>query len=378
MNKHWIAAWGCPIAKPARKETGWMKDVTVRFDMLMTVSGEALRFHFSNLFGRVPATVTAATVALHTDTCKVDTTRMAEITFKGKQSGTMDPAGEMSSDEIPFVFKAGETLSVSLYFGELTELTTAHENSGTFIEKWVSAGDQTHNGEFPVNENAEARAYPFIHTVDALCEARCYSIIAFGDSITAQTWPDRLSRRLLALGRDDVAVVRKAISGGRVLREYPCTKYQTYGPAGLDRFSREVLQAGVKKVFILHGINDIIHPDGSPFRPVEHQPTPEELIAGLKEYVDIAHKAGIEVYASPILPFKGWRTYSEEKNAIKEAVNRWIRNEAELEGVLPFADALADPADPLALQDIYDSGDHLHPRSAGAQAMADSIPEEML
>lgn len=378
MNKHWIAAWGCPIARPSRKETGWMKDVTVRFDILMTVSGSALRFHFSNLFGGETATITAATVAPRTDTRAVDVSRLSDITFGGDASGRMAPVGELTSDEIPFAFSAGETLSVSLYFADFTELSTAHENSGRFIEKWVSAGDQTHSAVFPVNENAEARAYPFIHTVDALCDERCYSIVAFGDSITAQSWPDRLSRRLLELGRDDVAVIRKAISGGRVLREYPCTQYQPYGPVGLDRFPREVLQAGVKKVFILHGINDVIHPDGSFFRPMCDQPTAEELIDGLRKYADIAHKAGIEVYVSPILPFKGWRTYCEEKAAVVAAVNDWITRNAEIEGVLPFADAIRDPADPPAILDIYDSGDHLHPAGAGAQAMAESIPAEML
>ncbi len=378
MNKHWIAAWGCPIARPARKETGWMKDVTVRFDMLMTVSGSALRFHFSNLFGACPATVSAATVAVRTDTRTIDLARLADITFDGGASGTMAPAGELSSDEIPFAFAAGETLSVSLYFKDFTELTTAHQNSGRFIEKWVSGGDQTHSAAFPINENGEASAYPFIHTVDALCDERCYTIVAFGDSITAQSWPDRLSRRLLELGREDVAVVRKAISGSRVLREYPCAQYFTYGPAGMKRFPREVLIAGVKKVFILHGINDVIHPDGSFFRPMSDQPTAKELITGLSQYADIAHKAGIEVYASPILPFKGWHTYCEEKQEVVTAVNEWIRNEADIEGVLPFADAVRDPAEPLMLLDKYDSGDHLHPSGNGAQAMADSIPEELL
>ncbi len=378
MNQHWIAAWGCPTTRPPRRNAQWMRDTTVRMNLYMTVSGTALRFHFSNLFGDEAAVITRASVSVCTGESSCDASRLTTITFDGKESVTMAAGGDVVSDEIDFAFSAGESLSVSLYFGEFTKMSTAFAITDTFIFNWVSTGDQTHAASFPVNENMTADAYPFLHTVDALCDEDCYSIVAFGDSITAQTWPDRLARRLSAMGRENVAVVRKAIGGSRVLREYPCTLFHPYGPNGLDRFPREVLQAGVKKVFILHGINDIIHPDGSYFRPWSDQPTAQDLINGLKKYIDIAHQNGIEVYLSPILPFKGWRTYDEEKNAVREAVNHWICHEAEVEGVLPFETTLQDPNDPLRMQEQYDSGDHLHPRSLGAQAMADSIPEEML
>lgn len=378
MNQRWTAVWGCPITKPQRRTAGWMKDVTVRMNLYMTVSGNALRFHFSNLFGENAATITAASVSVSADGSTSDAARLKAITFGGNPCGTMAPHGDITSDEIAFDFAAGENLSVSLYFADFTAMTTADTNSGVFIERWISAGDQTAVAALPVNDVMTGDSYPFIHTVDALCNEDCYTIVAFGDSITAQTWPDRLSRRLSELGKTNVSVIRKAISGSRVLREYPCTTYQAYGPKGVARFEREVLQAGVKKVFILHGINDIIHPDGSYFRPMSDQPTAEELIAGLQYYIDLAHANGIEVYLSPILPFKGWRTYNEEKDAIRLAVNRWIYNEAKVEGILPFETALQDPEDPLCMREECDSGDHLHPRSLGAQVMADSIPEEML
>jgi len=37
-----------------------------------------------------------------------------------------------------------------------------------------------------------------------------------------------------------------------------------------------------------------------------------------------------------------------------------------------------DPVDPLRLNPIYDSGDHLHPNDAGYQAMANAINLGML
>lgn len=379
MSNKWIAAWGCPISRPTYDMSQWMHDTTVRFNIFMTVSGSALRFHFSNLFGDTEATVTRATVAHFTRDSSVDLSTVTDITFGGGESGKMPPAGNITSDEIPFDFSAGDTVTVSLYFADFTKLSTAFQKGNDeFTQKWVAGGDLTHTADLPTNENAEARAYPFIHTVDALCDDSCYSIVAFGDSITAQSWPDRLARRIHSLGIKNVAVVRKAISGSRVLREYPCTQYYNYGPRGLDRFPREVLCAGVKKVFILHGINDIIHPNGTYFRPMSDQPTANELVDGLKFYIDTARENGIEVYMSPILPFKGWRTYNDEKNAIRLVVNDWIKNSADIDGVIPFDTAVQDKDDPLAMLAVYDSGDHLHPSGDGAQAMADSISEEII
>ncbi|MBQ6947943.1 MAG: hypothetical protein IJN42_07835, partial [Clostridia bacterium] len=76
MNQRWIAAWGCPITRPTRRNAGFMKDVTLRMNFYMTVSGSALRFHFSNLFGDSDATISAATVSVSTDGSTSDAARM--------------------------------------------------------------------------------------------------------------------------------------------------------------------------------------------------------------------------------------------------------------------------------------------------------------
>lgn len=380
MNEHWIAAWGCAITKPQRRAAEWIRDTTIRMELKMPIPGSALRFHFSNLFGTEEAVITKATVGI-ADGPKMSESRWVPITFEGKQSGSIAAGGGICSDAVDLPFEAGECLSLNLYFADFTQLRTAHGSADAFHGRWVANGDQTEAAELPATEYMDGDVYPFIHTVEALAPADCYSIVAFGDSITAQTWPDRLKRRIEEeLGRKDVAIVRKAISGSRVLREYPCDLYRHYGPKGGDRFEREVCLPGVKKVFILHGINDIIHPtnEGKPFRPITDQPTAEELIEGLQFYIDKAHEHGIAVFLSPILPFEGWRTYSEEKDQIRQKVNYWIYREAPIEGVLPFELALLDPEDPYAMQAQYDSGDHLHPSGEGAQAMADSIPEEFI
>ena len=380
MSNKWITVWGCAIAKPARRVAEWIKDTTLRQQLQMTVSGTALKLHFSNLFALEDATISSATVALAGKDSAVKPETITNVTFGGKNSCTIGKGQGVISDEIPFVFSAGDVLVVNLYFADFVNVVTSYEAGDMGMSRWCCDGDHTHSEDLPLMTKTTADVTPLLNTVEALCDEECYTVVAFGDSITSQTWPDRLSRRVMDSGRQDVAIVRKAISGSRVLREYSCAVYRHYGTKGEARFEREVILPGVKKVFILQGINDIIHPgeEGNPFRPASDLPTAEELIAGLMYYVDTAHKNGIEVYLAPILPFKGWRTYSEDKEAIRHQVNNWIYNEAPVEGVLPFEEAVWDENDRLAMLADKDSGDHLHPGWRGAQAMADSIPDKFI
>lgn len=381
MNEHWIAGWGCAITHPTRRCAEWIKDTTVRMQMQMTVPGSCLKFQFSNLFGEYEAVIARASVSVAKAPKEhaIDIDRCVPVTFDGgKAEGHMAPGGFLTSDPVEFDLHAGEILVLNLYFDDFTQLTSCHRGSETFMEKWCCYGDQTFAEELPFGMEASADVFPFIHTIEVLAPENCYSIVAFGDSITSQTWPDRLKRRVMEMGREDVAIIRKGIGGSRVLHEYSARSLNHFGPKGLDRFEREVLLPGVKKVFILHGINDIIHPNGRKYRPMTEMPTAEELIEGLQYYVDTAHAHGIAVFLSPILPFEGYSCYDEDREAIREKVNYWIYREAPVEGVLPFEVAVLDLDNPIALRKECDSGDHLHPSGDGAQSMAESIPEEFI
>lgn len=383
MSEHWIAGWGCPITHPVRRCAEWMKDTTVRLQMQMTVPGSCLKFQFSNIFGKEEAVIARASVSVAKEAKKhaMDTERCVPVTFDGgNASGAIPAGGFLASDPIEFELGAGEILTLNLYFDDFTKLTSCHRGGEAFLGRWCCDGDQTEAEELPYGVESSAEVTPFIHTIEVLADENAYAVVAFGDSITSQTWPDRLKKRLMDLGREDVAVIRKGIGGSRVLREYTACDLYHYGPKGLDRFEREVLLPGVKKVFILHGINDIIHPteNTNPYRPKSDLPTAEELIEGLQFYIDTAHAHDIAVFLSPILPFEGYGAYNEEREAIREKVNYWIYREAPVEGVLPFELAVLDPDNPMALRPDCDSGDHLHPSGTGAQSMADSIPEEFI
>ena len=82
------------------------------------------------------------------------------------------------------------------------------------------------------------------------------------------------------------------------------------------------------------------------------------------------------MFGATILPFEGNTLdfFTEEGEAKRQAVNRWIRTSGEYDGVIDFDRAMRDPDHPLRLLPAYDSGDHLHPNDVGMAAMADAVP----
>jgi len=106
--------------------------------------------------------------------------------------------------------------------------------------------------------------------------------------------------------------------------------------------------------------------------------TPARIIAGYRHLIAQAHARGVRIFGATLLPYQGAGYYSPAGEAIREAVNAWIRTSGAFDGVIDFDAVMRDPADPLRLNPAYDSGDHLHPNDAGYQAMADAINLDML
>lgn len=167
----------------------------------------------------------------------------------------------------------------------------------------------------------------------------------------------------------------------RILRQYNNITYDSYGLKGETRFPREIEVSGADTVIIQHGINDIIHPVGTdinPFRPWSDLPTAEELIDGLRMYIQIAKSKGLRVYLGTLLPIFEWRTYAEFRETLRNEVNTWIRSTDEADGCIDFDQAVCDPNHPAAFREGFDSGDHLHPSPLAYQKMAGIIPEALL
>jgi len=137
-------------------------------------------------------------------------------------------------------------------------------------------------------------------------------------------------------------------------------------PSGLSRFGRDVLgRSNVKAVVIAMGVNDILR--------TPHQTDPRKITDGLRVLVRQAHARGLRVIGATLMPFGGHRGYTDQLEAVRQAVNAEIRGGRVFDAVVDFDKALQDPYSPRRLRAEYDSGDHLHPSDRGYERMADAF-----
>lgn len=366
----WVACWGNATSITDRRECVYAKDITLRYPVKMCFDGNKLRFHFSNLTGGEDVRITKAYV----------NDRL--ITLLGKKEILIPKGEEVTSDEVLIDIKAGETVNVSMYLGDYTQMNAGTLITGPLSNGKYAYGDFAQDADFPKELSRNTNWFYFLNTIDILTEEDKYALVCYGDSITAQSWPDYLALRAKDLGCSKVAVIRRAVSGTRILREYDCITYAAYGLKGAKRFPVEMNVAGAKSVIIQHGINDIIHPVGEEvniFRPMSDMPTVEELQNGVEKiYVEHARKLGLNVWSGTLLPIYGWRTYEDFREDIRAEYNEWLRKSDIFDGCVDFDKAVRDDSNPLKFAEGFDSGDHLHPSEAAYKAMAECVPIELL
>lgn len=370
----WVACWGNATSITDRKESTFAKDITLRYPIKIFFSGSKFRFHFSNLTGTEDVKITKAFV--------LKDEKISPILFGNQISGTIKAGTEITSDELDMNVTAGDTIEVGMYFGDYTQM-----NAGTLITGPLSSGkfaygDFADKKDLPMDLSRSTNWFYFLNTIDIFTEGKNHALICYGDSITAQSWPDYLALRAWENGFHNVSIIRRAVSGTRILRQYDCITYQAYGLKGETRFPIEMNTAGADSVIVQHGINDIIHPVGTdvnPFRPWSDMPTVDDLKSAVKKlYIDHAKKLGLKIYSGTLLPIFGWRTYTEQRNQIRDEFNQWLRTSKDFDGCIDFDKATRNPQDPKSYAQGFDSGDHLHPSDLAYKTMASCVPEILL
>lgn len=385
----WVSMWGNAVSIATHRPESYAKNLTLRYPVYAPFDGSTLRFTFDNYCGTEAVSISKATVAIGNFDftqkagleCPICEETIAFITFNGCTSTTLAAGERLVSDDIFFAVTAGSTLCVSIYFSDYTLMRSAVLITGPLSKGFFSFGDQTSSSALPLNESKTTNWFYFLSNIDILTAKENRALICYGDSITAQDWPDYLTLRLRQEGFSHTSVIRRAASGTRILRQYDCITYDSYGLKATNRFAHEIPTAGADTVIIQQGINDIIHPVGTninPFRPMSDLPTAQELIDGLKWYIEQAHLLHDRVYLGTLLPIYGWRTYAPFREDLKNQVNDWIRTNQEADGCIDFDLALRDKVHLSAFREGFDSGDHLHPSAAAYRTMADCVPENLL
>ncbi len=372
-SMHWASVWGNAISIGENRPESYNKNLTIRYPIYSQFGGTALRLTFDNYCGTEAVKFDKVTVNVNG--------KFYPVTFGGKREVTIEAEQNAVSDELQCEVYPQSLIVVSFYFEDFTQLRSAVYTSGPLTEGIYAIGDQTEVDQISQDIARSTNIIYFLSNVSLLTSSENRTVVCYGDSITAQDWPEYLTLRCNREDKLNTAIIRRAASGTRMLREYSCITYESYGLMGSKRFDHEVPTDGADTVIIQHGINDIIHPVGkevNPFRPMSDLPTVEELIDCMKFYIEKAREYGYKVYVGTLLPIEGWRTYAPFREEIRAAFNEWIRTTDLIDGCIDFDKAVCDPEHPERFLPIYDSGDHLHPSKAGYKRMADIVPAEIL
>jgi lysophospholipase L1-like esterase len=359
----WVPSWATTIQRTEPNNLPpALANNTLRQFVWPTLSGQQIRIQLSNEKGSGPVDIRQVHIsrALAQGTSgdsdgQIDPTTDLAFSFNGAASVSIPAGQSVWSDPLDFALQEIQLTAVTMLFGDAVppEITghpgsreTSYIVNGDAVTQQGLTGAQTRD-----------RWY-FINAIEVMAPSDVSAIAVLGDSITDgygvlnqfARWPDFMT---LAIQNDPrIADNRSVLNFG--MGANLLTQTGMYQDAGRVRFERDVLTRDkIKWLVVFEGINDIN-------ANVQAQP----IIDAYQEIIDLAHAKGILVYGSPITP--------NGPNAVRSAVNDWIRNSGQFDRVIDFDAVIRNPNDVNSIAPMFNN-DNLHPSIAGYEAMGNAV-----
>ena len=372
LAQNWVGTWATApqtVVRSFMPYNNCMTNRSVRQVVKVSIGGDVIRLKLSNIYSMQPVEIRSIYIAHAKDSSDIDAKTAQYFKF-GNSYKTIIPAGkQIVSNALKFKLRNLERVAITINYTSAPEIPTVHMGSRTtsYIMKGVTNAHSNFAKAFRENH------WYNISGIDVYTMSNNMSAIAIiGNSITdgkcstdnAQNrWPDVMSEMLqLKYKITNQGVLNLGIGNNRVVVP------GGFGVLAKERFDKDVLaQAGVKKVIIFEGINDIGAAKSGYSETVARQ-----LIESYQAMIKKAKARRLKVYLGTITPFKGAGYYSPFHEAARQTVNEWIRNQAknkEVDGILDFAKLLQDPKDDRRMKKEYVSNDWLHPNPTGYKAM---------
>ncbi len=367
----WTTMWGNAQSKVIPQPATYAKDLTLRYPIFVPFDGTKIRITLDNYCVDEKIKIDSVLVSKGNELSDKQSNDFKYLTFNNNKQVEIDKNSYVVSDELNIDLKANEFLIVNIYLKEYTNLTGGVDIIGPLSKGYFAYGNQSELTKLDINKSKSTSWVYFLSNIDIYTDDNNMALVCFGDSITSQDWPDYMLLHLRENNINNISVIRKAVSGTRILRQYECITYQSYGLKGENRFIHEVSSVkNCKYVIVQHGINDIIHPVGEDvniFRPMSDLPTADELFEGIKYYKDCSDKLNLEFIVGTLLPIYNWRTYAPFRETLKNEFNELLLNNYD---TIDFQNEIGIKKDNIwYFKDGCDSGDHLHPSKKAYKLM---------
>jgi lysophospholipase L1-like esterase len=367
-QKSWVGTWSCaPYAAGTNTPPSpYLANNTFRQIVRVSIGGDTLRVKFSNKTCATAVTMNSVNIAVSPDGTRsaITASTMKQLRFNSNASVTMNAGATATSDPIAFPLTPSMRLAITIYYGQCQTAADMTHHYGSRTDSYILAGDQTANAAF-AGATAVERWY-HITNIDVWTDtSTTHAVVCLGNSITdgyglhgglQNRWTDMFSQKLLNnAATATVSVLNMGIGGTNVAG--------TGATTGATRFQQDALnQSGVKWLIIYYGINDICASNSSA----------AAVTAAYQSMITSAHAKGMKVYGATITPVNPNSYFSAAHEAVRSAVNTWIRTPGHFDAYIDFDHTIRNPADTTRLQAAY-SNDWLHPNAAGYQLLGESI-----
>jgi lysophospholipase L1-like esterase len=373
QKTHWVGTW---TAAPAPAEGVALSNHTLRMNARVSLGGDRIRVRLSNAYGTSKLVVGAATIGVRDKAAGIVPGSLRKLAFGGADTATIAVGALVISDPIDVPLAPLADVAISVYLPQ--DLPASFGITGRYSRQtnYISPpGNFAAETVMPVGKITDD--WYVVSGIDVVASPDAGGIVALGDSLTDANistidafcrWPDQLSRRLQGRrGGRPIGVMNQGLGGNRILHDIR-------GDSGLRRFDRDVLaQPGVTHVIVMLGTNDLRNRWAKP----EEEVNADDMIAGLKQMALRAHTRGIQIFGATLTGFENETflpgAWNPRREAVRQAVNDWIRTNGAFDAVVDFDRALADPEHPTRMLAAYDCGDHLHPSDLGYCKMGDAI-----
>lgn len=436
-SEHWVAAWHGSVLNA--KEGSQANDVieaikqltafhspirggygTFRIQLKTQLAGKDFKMTLTNYYGTGTVSIGKVLVGQQgNEALSSMDSKAATVTAKTSSGSTNFSIKQDSTQDVYFSFPEtlpeGTSLIIDIYCTSSRNVRDFALAGGT---AWFSGGDAVGDSTLSALGNfanftstndgeGDYNLLPLLQEIDVKASADTYATVFIGDSTITNSIPNMLQDNLQKNGVHNVSVVSSAIKGNELLQDGAGTlQGPLEGAALTTRFKMDALEvAGVQKIFVKIGANDILHPllpdlkdwfNNSSTRPDGYQPTAEQIIGGFKKLINkvnaynAANGTNIQLYFTDINPFlkytrNGSLTWTADTataaNNIRLTVNQWLAaNQSQYAGYVPFSDAVG--ADTVIDGVTFPMGqiaeayatDFVHPSPKGMQLEADLIP----